>query len=130
MRKYLGILLWLCLFIISGVISPLISSSILGTYRPGEIIFQRPIFFSFHTVHGVLKARILVCHPHLQWATFCQWTTFCQLQWITFWLKTQHSENEDHGIWSHHFMANRWGNNWKQVKDFILGGSKITADVE
>ena len=22
----------------------------------------------------------------------------------------QHSENEDHGIWSHHFMGNRWGN--------------------
>ena len=27
------------------------------------------------------------------------------------WLETQHSKNEDHGIWSHHFMANRWGNN-------------------
>ena len=27
------------------------------------------------------------------------------------WLKTQHSENKDHGIWSHHFMANRWGSN-------------------
>ena len=26
------------------------------------------------------------------------------------WPKAQHSENEDHGIWSHHFMANRWGN--------------------
>ena len=26
------------------------------------------------------------------------------------WLKTQHSKNEDHGICSHHFMANRWGN--------------------
>ena len=26
------------------------------------------------------------------------------------WLRTQHSENEDHGIWSHHFMGNRWGN--------------------
>ena len=26
------------------------------------------------------------------------------------WLKTQHSENEDHVIWSHHFMGNRWGN--------------------
>ena len=26
------------------------------------------------------------------------------------WLEAQHSENEDHGIWSHHFMANRWGN--------------------
>ena len=24
--------------------------------------------------------------------------------------KAQHSENEDHGLWSHHFMANRWGN--------------------
>ena len=23
------------------------------------------------------------------------------------WLKTQHSKNEDHDIWSHHFMANR-----------------------
>ena len=26
------------------------------------------------------------------------------------WLKTQNSEKEDHGIRSHHFMANRWGN--------------------
>ena len=24
--------------------------------------------------------------------------------------KAQHLENEDHGIWSHHFMGNRWGN--------------------
>ena len=52
-------LLWLCLFILSGVIFPLISSGILGTYRPGEFIFQCPIFLPFHTVHGVLKARIL-----------------------------------------------------------------------
>ena len=27
------------------------------------------------------------------------------------WLKTQHSKSKDHGILSHHFMANRWGNN-------------------
>ena len=52
-------LLWLHPFILSGVISPLISSSILGTYRPGEFIFQCPIFLPFHTVHVVLKARIL-----------------------------------------------------------------------
>ena len=26
------------------------------------------------------------------------------------WFKAQHSENEDHGIQFHHFMANRWGN--------------------
>ena len=25
-------------------------------------------------------------------------------------LKAQHLENEDLGIWSHHFMGNRWGN--------------------
>ena len=52
-------ILWLHPLILSGVISPLISSSILGTYWPGEFIFQCPIFLPFHTVHAVLKARIL-----------------------------------------------------------------------
>src|SRR5574340_290946 len=52
-------LLWLHPFILSGVISPLISSSILGPYRPGEFLFQYPIILPFHTVNGVLKARIL-----------------------------------------------------------------------
>ena len=47
------------LFIISGVISPLISCSILSIYQPGEFLFQYPIILPFHTVHGVLKARIL-----------------------------------------------------------------------
>ena len=46
-------------YILSGVISPLISSSILGTYQPGEFLFQYPIILPFHTVHGVLMARIL-----------------------------------------------------------------------
>ena len=32
------------------------------------------------------------------------------------WLKTQHSENEDHAIWSHHFMGNRWGNSGNSDK--------------
>ena len=27
------------------------------------------------------------------------------------WLKTQHSENQDHGMWSHYFIGNRCGNN-------------------
>ena len=26
-------------------------------------------------------------------------------------LKFKHPKNKDHGTWSHHFMANRWGNN-------------------
>ena len=36
-------------------------------------------------------------------------------------LKAQHSENEDHGIWSHHFMANRWGNNGNSERLSFLG---------
>ena len=44
---------------------------------------------------------------------------------MKFWLKTQHPENEYHGIWSHHFMGNRWGNSDRL---YFLRGSKITAD--
>ena len=43
-------------------------------------------------------------------------------------LKAQHSENEDHGIRSHHFMGDRWGNSGNSVRLYFLGGSKITAD--
>ena len=44
------------------------------------------------------------------------------------WLKTQHSENSDHGIWSHHFMETIWGEKMKTVADYIFLGSKITVD--
>ena len=37
------------------------------------------------------------------------------------WLKAQHSENEDHGIGSHHFMANRWGNHGNSDRLYFLG---------
>jgi len=37
------------------------------------------------------------------------------------WLKTLHSKNEDHGIWPHHFMANRWGNNGNSDRLYFLG---------
>jgi len=43
------------------------------------------------------------------------------------WFKTQHSKNEDHGIWAHHFTANR-RENAEAVTDFIFLGSKITVD--
>ena len=35
--------------------------------------------------------------------------------------------SNDHGIWSHHFIANRWGNSGNSVRLYFLG-SKITAD--
>ena len=37
------------------------------------------------------------------------------------WLKTQHSKNKDHGIQSHHFMENRWGNNGNCERLYFLG---------
>ena len=69
-------LLWLCLFILSGVISPLISSSILGTYWPGEFIFQCPIFLPFHIILGFSWQEYcgVGCHSLLQWTTFCRFS--------------------------------------------------------
>ena len=40
------------------------------------------------------------------------------------WLKTQHSENEDHGIWFYLFMANRWGNSGNTVRLHFWGAPK------
>ena len=37
------------------------------------------------------------------------------------WLKTHHSKNEDPGIWSPHFMADRWGNNGNSGRLYFLG---------
>ena len=47
-------------------------------------------------------------------------------EWKT-WLKTQHSKNEDHNIWSHFFMANRRGESGSSDRIIFLG-SKITMD--
>ena len=35
-------------------------------------------------------------------------------------LKAQHSENKDHGIRSHHFMGNRWGNSGNSVRFYLF----------
>ena len=39
--------------------------------------------------------------------------------WIE--LKNSTLKNEDHGIWSHQFMANRWGNNGNSERLSFLG---------
>ena len=41
--------------------------------------------------------------------------------------KAGFSKNEDHGVQSHHFMANRWGNDGNSER-LHFGSSKITAD--
>ena len=40
------------------------------------------------------------------------------------WLKAQYSKNEDHGIWSHHFMGNRWGNSGNSDRYYFWGAPK------
>ena len=37
------------------------------------------------------------------------------------WLKTQHSKNKDDDIWSHHCIANRWGNSGNSNRVYFLG---------
>ena len=65
---------WLHFFILSEVISPVISSSILGTYQPGEFIFQCPIFFAFSycSLGSQGKNIEVVCLSLLQFTTFFQ----------------------------------------------------------
>ena len=65
-------LLWLCLFILSGVISPLFSS-ILGTYRPGEFFFSILSFclFILSTVFS-RQEYWRGFHSLLQRTLFCQ----------------------------------------------------------
>ena len=36
-------------------------------------------------------------------------------------LNLNYSENKDHGIWSHHFMANKWGNSVNSVRLYFWG---------
>ena len=42
-------------------------------------------------------------------------------------LKLNIQKTKIHGIWSHHFMANRWGNSGNSDR-LYWGGSKITED--
>ena len=42
-------------------------------------------------------------------------------------LKLNIQKNKDHGIWSHNFMENRWGNKGNSDRLYFFG-SKITAD--
>ena len=60
--------LWLPLFILSGAISPVISSSELGTYRLGNSSFSVLSFsFSYCSCGSQGKNIEVVCHSFLQW---------------------------------------------------------------
>ena len=69
-HNWLLFLLLFHLFILSGVISPHFSSSILGVYRPGEFIFL--FVFSCCSWGSEGKNTEVVCHSLLQWTKFCR----------------------------------------------------------
>ena len=75
------VLLWLHPFILSGVISPLISSSILGTYRPGE--FSVISFaFSFSSWGSQGKNTEVVCHSLLLDHILSELSTMIRPSWV------------------------------------------------
>ena len=69
------VLLWLHPFILSGVISPLISSSILATYRPGEFIFQCPIFLPLNAGLDEAQAGIKIAGRNINNLRYADDTT-------------------------------------------------------
>ena len=87
-------LLWLSLFILSGAISSLFTSSTLGTYLLVEFIFQCSVhlFASSYCSWGSQgKSTEVVCHSLLQLTTFCQtsppWPTHLgwpHMAWLNF----------------------------------------------
>ena len=73
-HNWLLFLLWFHLFILSGVISPLFSSSILGIYRHGEFIFQFIYLFAFSCCSWGSEGKNteVFCHSLLQWTKLCR----------------------------------------------------------
>ena len=53
------------------------------------------------------QAGIKIAGRNINNLRYADDTTLEPLEESESWLKAQHSENEDHGIRSHHFMANR-----------------------
>ena len=100
----------------------------------------RWLIFFFFCFPKVLLLVFSMCHSEL---LLCRWQQPYGRKWrrtkepldesergeLKGWLKAQHSENKDHGIWSHHFMANRWGNSGNSGTLYFFG-SKITADCD
>ena len=61
------------------------------------------------------------CEEFIHWKRLWCWEGLGERGEWKSWLKTQHSENEDHGIWSHHFIGNRWGNSGDSGWLYFLG---------
>ena len=68
------VLLWLSLFILSGAISLLFSSSVSTIYQSGglHLSVSYLFVFSYYSWGFQGKNAEVLCHSLLQWTTFCQ----------------------------------------------------------
>ena len=84
MHNWVLFSLLLCLFILSGVISPLFSNSMLGTYEPWEFIFQFtcPFAFSYYSWGSQGKNTEEVFHSLLQWTSLSELSTMTCPSWV------------------------------------------------
>ena len=70
------------------------------------------------------KEYVEAVYCHSAYSTYMQ-STSCKMP---VWMKHKlESENQDHGVQSHHFMVNRWGINGNCDR-LYFGRSKITSD--
>ena len=73
-----------------------------------------------------LSNQCIVCQGNSLFVDFAITTLVDQFIYrLQIWVPpAQHSENEDHGFWSHHFMGNRWGNSGSSVRLYFWGAPK------
>ena len=95
--------------------------------------FKPALSFSFFTfIKRLLSSSSLSairwCHLHIWGYWYFSWQSWFQLVFLPVqhfsWCTLQHSENEDHGIRSNHFMGNRWGNSRNSVRLYFWGAPK------
>ena len=137
---YLFISVWTLRYLFYSIGYGQILSFILLLKINGRTAFQLHIcVVNYWSNSSMLDIWVVIWY--YLWCLICRWHHPYGRKWrgtkkpldesergeLKSWLKAQHSENEDHGIWSHHFMANRWGNSGNSVRFYFLG-SKITAD--
>ena len=77
-------------------------------------------FFFFVVVMGISECSNTICRREYLCSIVLS-LLLVKDKLVICWLKAQHSENEDHGIQSHHFMGNRWGNSGNSVRLYFSG---------
>ena len=97
--------------------------------RQGTCSYKLVIFFLPTNLEGEMINKLR-----------CRWNHFKSRKWRgtesllmkvkegwKSWLKTQYSKHKDHGIWSYHFMGNKWGKSGNGGRFHFLS-SKMNAD--